>query len=323
MRQELLVEAKGISKYFPVKKGLFNSKSNPVRAVDGVDLHINRGETMGLVGESGSGKTTTGRMLLGLTSLSKGSVHFKSRNLAEVGRRDMLKLRQQMQIVFQDPYGSLNPKITVGEAIGEPLAIHKSVKKASEKAKVIEILETVGLSPDHYNRYPHEFSGGQRQRIGIARALILNPEFVVCDEPVSALDVSIQSQILNLLVDLQSKYNLTYLFISHDLRVVRYICTQVAVMYLGKIVEVAPSEELFENPRHPYTQALISAIPKPKYGEKTQRLILEGDIPNPSNPPEGCHLHPRCRQAIPLCKENQPGMIEVRANHYVRCYCAQ
>ncbi len=322
MTDKVLVEAKGISKYFGVKHGIMGTSKSQVRAVDGVNLKISCGETMGLVGESGSGKTTTGRMLLGLTPLSKGSVHFKGQNLAEVNHREMLKLRQQMQIVFQDPYGSLNPKISVGDAIGEPLDIHRVLARKDRKDRVLQILDTVGLSAYNYDRYPHEFSGGQRQRIGIARALILNPEFMVCDEPVSALDVSIQSQILNLLVDLQSEYALTYLFISHDLRVVKYICDRVAVMYLGKIVEVAKTDKLFKNPLHPYTQALISAIPKPTYGSRTQRMILAGDIPNPSNPPSGCHLHPRCPRAERVCKEQEPVLTEVENDHFVSCFFA-
>lgn len=294
-----LVEVKNLKTHFPVKRGLLRKTVGHVRAVDGVDLTIERKETLGLVGESGCGKTTVGRTLLRLVPSTEGSVHFDGRNVFAADRHELKRLRRRMQIVFQDPVGSLNPRMTIGRIIGEPIIVHGLARGDQLHDRIASLLERVGLNPNYATRYPHEFSGGQRQRIGIARALALEPEFIVCDEPVSALDVSIQSQILNLLGDLQDELGLSYLFIAHNLAVVEHFCDRVAVMYLGKIVEIAGREALYEKPRHPYTKALLSAAPVPEPVRTRKRVVLPGEVPSPINPPSGCNFHPRC----PLTRE--------------------
>ncbi|EOD00413.1 ABC transporter ATP-binding protein [Caldisalinibacter kiritimatiensis] len=315
-----LLKVNGLKKYFPIKSGVFQRTVGYIRAVDGVDFEINKGETMGLVGESGCGKSTIGRTLLRLLKATDGEVLFQDKSLFELNKKDLRKMRTEMQIVFQDPYSSLNPRMTVGEIVGEAIKEHKIANGNELVERVIKVLERCGLSKYHIKRYPHEFSGGQRQRICIARALALEPEFIVADEAVSALDVSIQSQIINLLMDLQEEMGLTYLFISHDLSVVRYISDKIAVMYLGKIVEYADKNELFENPIHPYTKALLSAIPISHPRDKKKKIILEGDIPSAANPPTGCRFHTRCPYATKICKENEPQYKNVGNGHYVACH---
>ena len=317
-----LVEVRDLYKYFPINAGLLSRHVGDVKAVDGIDFTIRRGETLGLVGESGSGKTTAGRVVLRLLPATKGEVLFEGRSVLDLGRGDGRRLRKEMQIIFQDPYASLNPRMTVGDIIGEPLAIHELAKGADAEARVRELLRLVGLQPYHANRYPHEFSGGQRQRIGIARALAVNPKFIVADEPVSALDVSIQAQVINLLEDLQEQFGLTYLFIAHDLSVVRHISTRVAVMYVGKIVEIADRNDLYENPLHPYTRALLSAIPipDPSAGARRKRILLTGDIPSPVNPPSGCRFHTRCPVAFDRCKVEVPPLRTYAPNHVAACH---
>lgn len=319
----LIVE--NLKTYFPVKKGLFRKTVGHVKAVDGVSFSIGKGQTLGLVGESGCGKTTTGRTLLRLIPATGGKVVFEDEDVFDQSPRQMRQLRRHMQIIFQDPYGSLNPRMTIGHIIGESLTVHKIAKGKDRIDRVKQLLDKVGLSANYYNRYPHEFSGGQRQRIGIARALALNPSLIICDEPVSALDVSIQSQIVNLLQDLQDEFQLTYLFIAHDLSVVEHISDFVAVMYLGKIVEYASSEQLYENPKHPYTQSLMSAIPQPDPARKREYIPLRGEVPSPSNPPSGCPFHPRCSQAIDRCKAELPP-LETKDNnpdHVAACWVTQ
>ncbi len=320
---ESIIEVRNVKKYFFLRKGLFSRKQDVVRAVDDVSFEIERGMTTGLVGESGSGKTTLGRVILRLLEPTDGKVFFKGVDLFSLSRRKMRNLRRRMQIIFQDPYTSLNPRMTVGDIIAEPLRIHGIVKRRELKERVIEIMERVGLRGSDYNRYPHEFSGGQRQRIGIARAIAPVPEFVVADEPVSALDVSIQAQILNLLIELQKEYKLTYLFISHDLRIVRYVCDEIVVMYLGKIVERAKKDELFSNPLHPYTRALLSAVPVVDPQTKRRRIILSGEVPSPINIPPGCSFHPRCPYAESVCKELFPELREIKPGHFVSCHLAE
>jgi len=327
-RDNILLEVKGLKKYFPIRKGFFKSLAGYVKAVDGVDFFIREGETMGLVGESGCGKTTTGRTILRAYEPTDGEVWFKDRNLGRVNIPDLDKqqiksLRQNMQMIFQDPYSSLNPRMTLLQIVGEPLLVNGVAKGSELKDRVAELLRVVGLRPEYMIRYPHAFSGGQRQRIGVARALALNPQLIVCDEPVSALDVSVQAQVLNLLQDLQEEFHLTYLFVAHDLSVIEHISDRVSVMYVGKLVEMADAEELFATPLHPYTEALMSAVPKPDPRYKAERIILEGDVADPANPPSGCYFHPRCRYAIDICKTQEPNLRELQPDHYVSCHRAE
>jgi oligopeptide/dipeptide ABC transporter ATP-binding protein len=317
-----IVEIDDLYKYFPIRAGVFAQHAGDVKAVDGIDLAIRRGETLGLVGESGSGKTTVGRLILRLLPLTKGTIRFDGKSVHELPPGELRKLRKEMQIIFQDPYASLNPRMTVGAIIAEPLAIHGIAKGKAADDRVKELLRLVGLRPYHANRFPHEFSGGQRQRVGIARALAVDPKFIVADEPVSALDVSIQAQVVNLLEDLQEKMGLTYLFIAHDLSVVRHISDRVAVMYVGKIVELADRDGLYENPLHPYTQALLSAIPipEPAIESRRKRVILKGDIPSPVNPPAGCRFHTRCPIAFDRCRVEVPPLTEYSPGHFAACH---
>jgi oligopeptide/dipeptide ABC transporter ATP-binding protein len=323
-RPHTLVATKGISKYYAVRSGFFGRSERFVRAVDGVSLRVRRGETMGLVGESGCGKSTLGRLMIRLVDPTFGRVAFDGVDITRLSQRALRPMRRRMQIVFQDPYSSLNPRMTVREIVGEAITIHRLAKtRADEDARIVDLLARVGLRPDAMSRYPHEFSGGQRQRIGIARALAVEPEFIVCDEPVSALDVSIQAQIVNLLMDLQETMGLTYLLISHDLAVVQHASHRVAVMYLGKIVEQAPSARLYEQPRHPYTRALFAAAPQPDPERKRVHLVLEGDVPSPMAPPPGCAFHPRCPRAIPgTCDRDAPRLDEIEQDteHRVACW---
>ena len=311
---ETLLDVRRLVKYFPVEKS-----DDVVQAVDGVSFTIRPGETLGLVGESGCGKSTVGRGILRLQEPTSGEVYFEERNILDLGASEMRDLRREMQIIFQDPYASLNPRMSILSIVSEPLKIHGVSSKEERRARVAELLTKVGLDPDYMNRYPHEFSGGQRQRLGIARALALNPKLIVCDEPVSALDVSVQAQVVNLLQDLQHEFGLTYLFISHGLAVVEHISNRVAVMYLGKIVEIADSEELYKNPLHPYTKALLSAIPVPDPKQKRERIVLHGDVPTPINPPSGCRFRTRCPIAIPECAQVVPPRREIGADHSVAC----
>ncbi len=321
---EPLLRVTNLKKYFPIRGGVLGGVVAWVKAVDEISFDIFEGETLGLVGESGSGKTTAGKTILQLYKPTAGEVYFEGRLINNLRGEELRRLRRDMQIIFQDPYGSLNPRMPISEIIGEPLIVHGIVKNKKEMLdRVVEVMELVGLRPEYLNRYPHEFSGGQRQRIGIARAIVLNPKFVVCDEPVSALDVSIQSQVINLLNDLQEKLKLTYLFIAHDLAVIRHMCDRVVVMYLGKIMEIAENQELFENPLHPYTQALLSAVPVPDPEVKKERIILKGDIPSPINPPSGCVFHTRCPVAMPICKEVKPELREVKPGHFVACHAVK
>jgi len=315
-----LVNVRDLVKYFPVRGGVLRRIVNWVQAVDGVSFTIREGETLGLVGESGCGKSTIGRTLLHLLEPTSGKVEFKGADVFGLNKQEMKSLRRDMQIIFQDPYASLNPRRPISDSIMAGLKIHK-IGTPNERAEmVMEMLHRVGLEEYHAHRYPHEFSGGQRQRIGIARAIVLNPKFIICDEPVSALDVSIQSQVLNLLQDLQEEFGLTYLFIAHNLSVVEHISDRVAVMYLGKIVELAPRKELFLNPLHPYTQALMSAIPVPKPNLERERIILQGEVPSPQNPPSGCNFHPRCPVVMDRCSVDEPKFAEVNRDHWVACF---
>ncbi|TAM62046.1 dipeptide ABC transporter ATP-binding protein [bacterium] len=319
---ENLIEVSHLKKYFPIHAGLFSRHVGDVKAVEDVSFTIRKGETLGLVGESGSGKTTTGRLLLRLIEATAGEVKFEGNDVLKMSRTELRRLRKEMQIIFQDPYASLNPRMTVGDIIGEPLAIHKLASGKELERRVQELLRLVGLQPYHANRYPHEFSGGQRQRVGVARALAVDPKFIVADEPVSALDVSIQAQVVNLLQDLQQQLGLTYLFIAHDLSVVRHISTRVAVMYLGNIVEIADRDELYDRPLHPYTQALLSAIPipDPDLEARRKRIILTGDIPSPVNPPSGCRFHTRCPIAFDRCRVEVPQLKDYGNGHFAACH---
>lgn len=317
---EALLEVRHLKKYFPITAGLLNRTVGHVKAVDDISLSIRAGETFGLVGESGSGKSTVGRTILRLHEKTSGDILYKGIPFHELPKSEMRKLRPKMQLIFQDPYSSLNPRIRIGDAIGEALLEHGLAEKDEVRNQVLDVLEACGLSAYHYNRFPHEFSGGQRQRIGIARALVLNPDFIIADEPVSALDVSIQAQIINLFQRLQHKRGLTYLFISHDLSVVEHLCNRIGVMYLGSMMEMASRDELFSRPLHPYTQALLSAIPVPVPRLKRERIVLKGDIPSPAHPPSGCKFHTRCPYALAQCREVVPELRNVGDDHYVACH---
>jgi peptide/nickel transport system ATP-binding protein len=329
-----ILEVKGLKKYFPIQKGLMRRTVGNVKAVDDVNFFVREGETLGLVGESGCGKSTAGRSIIRLYEPTAGQILFKSRTLATDGKtkvvnlldltpEEMKSIRKEISMVFQDPINSLNPRMTVSDIVAEPMVIHGLDIGRETEEIIVRLLERVGLRPDHLRRYPHEFSGGQRQRIGIARALSLNPSLVICDEPVSALDVSIQAQTLNLLQDLQKDFNLSYIFVAHDLSVVQHISDRVAVMYVGKVAEIATAEELYSHPLHPYTEALLSAVPKPDPLYKSDRIVMQGDVADPSNPPSGCYFHPRCRYAQDVCKLKTPEFRELRPDHYVACHRAE
>ena len=317
---EVLLKAENIIKHFPIHGGLLSRQIAAVKAVQNISFELKKGETLGLVGESGCGKSTLGRCLIKLIEPTSGKIFFKGHDITNATGEKLRDLRKHMQIIFQDPYASLNPRMTIGSILEEPLIIHNLYKTEAERlVRVRELIDLVGLRPEHLSRYPHEFSGGQRQRVGIARALAVNPELIICDEPVSALDVSIQAQVINLLMELQKKLGLTYVFIAHDLKVVEHVSTKVAVMYLGEIVEYADAEELYKNPKHPYTKALLSAIPVPDPKPREQRIILTGDVPSPINPPSGCYFHPRCPIATDECKSNKPELKSVGVNHFASC----
>jgi oligopeptide/dipeptide ABC transporter ATP-binding protein len=320
VEQDYILQAKNIKKYFPIKGGILNKTISHVKAVDDVTLNIVRGETLGVVGESGSGKSTLGRVLLRLMEPTEGQVIFENQDISKLGNRQLRPIRRDMQVVFQDPYASLNSKMSVQELIEEPLLVQTKLSRSERTEKAISLLEKVGLRADARLKYPHEFSGGQRQRISIARALALNPKFVICDEPVSALDVSIQAQVLNLMADLQDEFNLTYLFIAHDLSVVKHISNRVAVMYLGRIAEIAPKKSIYDNPLHPYTRALLSAVPSTDVRNRREKIILTGDLPSPSNPPSGCAFRTRCPEAHAHCAAVRPDLVDAGGGHFVACH---
>jgi oligopeptide transport system ATP-binding protein len=322
--KEVLLRVENLKKYFPIMQGLIRRHVGDVKAIDGITFEVYKGETLGLVGESGCGKSTTGRVILKLYPVTDGKIIFEGQDLSQLRGEAMRKVRPRLQMIFQDPHACLNPRMTVGSIVSEPLVEHSVFRGKDRQARVEELLDLVGLNPTHANRYPHEFSGGQRQRIGIARALALNPEFIVCDEPIAALDVSIQAQVVNLLEDLQADLGLTYLFISHDLSMIRHIAQRVAVMYLGHIMELAGSKEIYENPLHPYTQALLSAVPTPNpvLEEQRVRIILSGDVPSPANPPPGCVFNTRCPIAEEQCRQVIPEWRELRPDHWVACHLA-
>jgi oligopeptide transport system ATP-binding protein len=322
-REQPLVEVRNLKKYFPITRGVvFQRRIGDIKAVDDVSFYIKKGETLGLVGESGSGKTTIGRTLIRLHEPTAGEIKFDGQDLLALDTKEMRDLRRHMQIIFQDPYASLNPRMSIGAIIGEPLEVHDGLKGKKRNDRIKELLELVGINSALVNRYPHEFSGGQRQRIGIARALALNPELIVCDEPIASLDVSIQAQVINLLMRLQEQLQLTYLFIAHDLSMVRHICDRMVVMYLGKFMELADGVEISANPLHPYTQALMSAVPvpDPEVEENRKRIILEGDVPSPAHPPVGCNFNTRCPLAVGICYEEDPEFREIESNHFVACH---
>lgn len=321
-KQEVLLEVKNLKKYFTINSGLFGGNTEYVKAVDDISFTINKGETLGLVGESGCGKSTTGRTLIRLYDVTGGEIVFDGAEIGQMTEAELKPYRKKIQMIFQDPYASLNSRMTVADIIGEPLDIHGIASGEARQERIYELLHTVGLSKDHASRYPHEFSGGQRQRIGIARALAVNPDFIICDEPISALDVSIQAQVVNMLEDLQKEYGLTYLFIAHDLSMVKHISDRIGVMYLGKMAEIADSAKLYEEPKHPYTQALLSAIPipDPEVTRKTERIILEGDVPSPLNPPSGCRFRTRCRYAMDRCSTEEPQLQDTGDGHMVACH---
>lgn len=315
-----LLKVENLTKSFPIYGGLFSREVASVKAVQGISFELNKGETLGLVGESGCGKSTLGRCLIRLHDTTSGKISYNGKDITHIQGEELRDMRKKMQIIFQDPFASLNPRMTIGAILEEPLIIHNLYNSAKDRQdRIYELIDLVGLRREHLNRYPHEFSGGQRQRVGIARALAVNPELIVCDEPVSALDVSIQAQVINLLMELQQKLGLTYIFIAHDLKVVEHVSTKVAVMYLGKIVEMAEAEELYRNPKHPYTKALMSAIPVPDPRRRDERIILTGDVPSPINPPTGCHFHPRCPMAIEDCKTIVPPLEEKSKDHIAAC----
>ena len=324
-QEEVILRVENLKKYFPIRRGVFQRHVGDVKAVDEVSFEVYRGETLGLVGESGCGKTTTGRTIIRLYEPTDGRVYFEDVDLARLKGSQLRQMRRRMQMIFQDPYASLNPRMSVLGIVGEPLEVHHVTSGKERRERVAELLEVVGLDPAFMNRYPHEFSGGQRQRIGLARALALNPDLIICDEPISSLDVSIQAQVVNLLEELQEKLGLTYIFIAHDLSMVRHISKRVAVMYLGKIVELTNRDTLYTNPLHPYTQALLSAVPVPDpfIEEKRQRILLEGDVPSPVNPPQGCNFNTRCPVAIDTCSEVEPEFVEVEPGHFCACHLVQ
>jgi oligopeptide transport system ATP-binding protein len=321
-QREVILQVENLKKYFPIRRGVFQRHVGDVKAVDGVSFNVYRGETLGLVGESGCGKTTTGRTIIRLTEPTDGRVQFADTDLAGIEGRDLRQMRRKMQMIFQDPYASLSPRMSVLGIVGEPLEVHRVAKGREKRERVADLLEMVGLDPAFMTRYPHEFSGGQRQRIGIARALALNPDMIICDEPISSLDVSIQAQVVNLMEELQDRMGLTYIFIAHDLSMVRHISDRIVVMYLGKVVELTDRKTLYDNPLHPYTQALLSAvpIPDPVIEEKRQRIILEGDLPSPSNPPRGCNFNTRCPVAMDTCFEVEPEFVEIEEGHFCACH---